>query len=218
MATIRGHSHRLNCGCVYNGTSNQYAYCKDHKEIIQKGEERARFGQKNTQIASSPFQVPKESIPKDFQSRKVYYALLELRDFIPSLMLNREEWDRYSEIESLTRSQLRDDAGYIYARVGRKEIEPSELWEAIEEMWPSLTPDQAAIAEGLELFISLLTEVQQETLRNIFYSRFSERETAGLLNVSRDNVRVNTRRGLISLKKKLLAEWPAPEVMLDDAS
>lgn len=215
MATIILPTHTMECGCKYKGLANQYDYCPAHSRIIKKGDERARFGQRNRIESSTPFTVHKEQIPKHPQSKQVYQILLEIRASMGQLMGDPEEWHRMAEIEALAKQQLRDEVGSIFEKVGRQTVET--FWEDGDELWPARTAAQEQIAAAFEFFVSKLTEVQQETIRLRYWRRLSQKETGENLGVSKKSVEVNEQRARTALVRHFLEEWPAEEKELVNA-
>lgn len=210
MATIHFPTHRLDCGCVYRGLANSYDLCKSHGAIVKKGEERAKFGQRNTQTGSDPFHKPRDITPKHPQSKQVLNVVNAMRAGLLPLMIEGEmvEWNRCTEVISLAILQLKDEAGYQYDRVGRERVAPGWDGDDDRELWPALSPDQRALAEGMEEFILRLTEVQQETLRLRFWQNLSQRDAGLRLGVSKKSVEVNEQRAKKAMLKAMLEQWP----------
>lgn len=207
MAKIQMPTHTLDCGCVFKGTANKYEYCQRHAPIIKKGEDRARFGQRNTFDRSTPFENKREQPPRNAQSRAVWEHLIMLRADMVQLMVDPDEWHRISDIERLCKDQLRDDAGYTFERIGRATV---EQWfeDDGEELYPQLSTEQLALAEAMESFLEKLPELQQEVIRQKYHMRLSERDIADRMQVKRDTVRSYDKRGRASLLKEFLKEWP----------
>lgn len=188
-------------------------------DIIRKGQERARFGQRNTRVASSPFVTQRTSIPKSPLSREVSAILAELEFEKFHAMTDPDEWHRLDEVKSLALEQIKDDMEMqiSYQKVGRKPVETLNEGVDHDTMWPELTDDQRCLAEGLAPFVSSLTEVQQETLRYRYWMNLSQRDTGIRLAVSKKSVEVNERRAQEALKKRLFEKWPR-EVNLESSN
>lgn len=218
MAVIKLSSYDLPCGCQYNGTTNSYNLCDKDAKTIKIGEERSRWGQRNTQIGSQPTPKRREIYPREPNSRKVWDWLQEIRNHMVSLMMDLDEWHRITSIEVLVKDQLKDEAGYTWERIGRSSVEPREDWDPDDDeaLWPDLSSQQKALVEGMETFLEKVTDVQLETIRFRFHQNLSLRDTAHQLGVSRQSVEVNERRALKSLRRLFTEEW-GEEDPLDQA-
>lgn len=185
--------------------------------IIKRGQERARFGQRNTILGSSPFKSARKTIPQSHLSRQVNAKIAELEFDKFHAMTDPEEWHRIDEVKKLALEQVKDDMEIqiAFQKVGRKQVEPLKDGLDHDSLWPELTDQQRCLAEGLAPFVLTLTEVQQETLRYRYWMNLSQRDTGVRLAVSKKSVEVNERRAKEALKKTFLSKWPNNEEVLN---
>lgn len=178
------------------------------REIIKRGEERARFGQTNSRATATPFQSKRQVRPKHWMSRKVVELIsdIEMQKF--KAMSDVERWHQLDEIKVLAISQVRDDWGKTpFQKFGKHNMVPVNDELEVEPFWPDLTKVQLALEEGLAPFVAALTEVQQQTVRMRHWQRLSQSEVGKELGVSKKSVEMNETRAYTSLKKKLLTRF-----------
>lgn len=182
-------------------------------EVIKRGQERARYGQRNTKMGSDPFVKKRTTIPKSHLSRQVSQAIAELEYEKFHAMVDPDEWYRLDEIKQLAIEQVKDDMELqiSYQKVGRKQVEVLKEGYDHDSLWPELTDEQRCLSEGLAPFLLLLTEVQQETLRYRYWMNLSQRDAGQRLQVSKKSVEVNERRAQEALKKRFFEKWPREE-------
>lgn len=181
------------------------------KVIISKGEERKRYGQRNTKLASAPTPKKKVQQPKHPKTREVAELISQLEFDKFHAMVDKEEWNRLHEIQLLCLDQVRDDVFSIpYQKVGRKTVESLNEDLYTDEMYPQLSTEQRALQEGMAPLISELTLIQQETIQLRFGRRLSQRDSGVELGVSKKTVETNEKRAVAALRKLLYARWTPP--------
>lgn len=189
------------------------AYYEDAEldKIIKRGNERSRYGQRNTKVGASPFERKRELKPREPLTREVagLLSVLEFQKF--HAMVDPEEWHRLDEVKSLAEEQIKDcQTGnkISFQKVGRKQVEPLNELMDHEPMYPSISKTQQALQEGFSPFLMLLTDVQVETLRCRYYQGLSQSDAGKYLGVSKKSVEVNEGRARVALRKHLLGAYP----------
>ncbi len=122
----------------------------------------------------------------------------QVRKIIPELEWQQfsepDERERLMEIRGLALEQVEDDRGQHGRgkrdKVGRAFVDTYEwIGEQSDLLYPARTPDQFALEEGLQpLLESALTGEQRVLVRWRYGAMYTERQIAGLLNVTQPAV------------------------------